>query len=211
MSNGLVEQAAPPLQVTSEVTSSPNGESPGELLAPAAIVIFHPLKLGLEYRVVPVLAIVMVVAPLTTIIESAAATEDMEAATKAPKSNFFIDSPFPTDLKSRCVRNLEIPDLFACLGMVHHSERTKSSEPELNRSTGRRAIGGPGRRAEIGETEGNILLELGAVSRFEKANGNRPKKELKAPRTTCAGSGICFGSRACASFEGSIRHFRFRT
>jgi hypothetical protein len=65
------------------------------LLAPAAIVISHPLKFALEYVAAPVPGTVMVVPPLTTCIESADATEAMEAASKAHKNKFFIEFSFP--------------------------------------------------------------------------------------------------------------------
>jgi hypothetical protein len=48
------------------------------------------LKFALEYVAAPVPGTVMVVAPLTTCIESAAAMEAVEAASKRHKNNFFI-------------------------------------------------------------------------------------------------------------------------
>jgi hypothetical protein len=88
MSKGLVEQG-PPVQVAEiDVKSSPYGEIPGELLDPAAIVMSHPLRFELEYVAAPVPGTVMVVEPLTTCIESAAAKEAVEAASKRHKNNF---------------------------------------------------------------------------------------------------------------------------
>jgi hypothetical protein len=80
------------LQDTSAVKSSPYGESPGVLLDPKVSKIFHPLKFELEYVVVPEPAAVTVVAPVLAIwIESADATEAMEAISKAHKNKVFIE------------------------------------------------------------------------------------------------------------------------
>ena len=56
-----------PLQDTNAVKSMPYGESDGVLLEPKLITIFHPLKFGFEYVVVPEPLTVTVDAPLLTI------------------------------------------------------------------------------------------------------------------------------------------------
>jgi hypothetical protein len=51
--------------------------------------------------------------PLTSSIESAAAMEGTETASKAHKNQCFIEFfPSPTDLTFRCVRSLAIRDLI---------------------------------------------------------------------------------------------------
>ena len=94
MFSGLAEQVAPPVQITTAANSNPNGETVGELLTPNTTSIFQPLKLGLEYEVVPVPATITWSRPVLVIClsESTATMDGIETTSKVHKSQYFVET-----------------------------------------------------------------------------------------------------------------------